>query len=713
MGKKSFIFSLFLTCLFLSIFSAAFPLVSKKDTQETKLNLLLITIDTLRSDRLSCYSTEHLKTPNIDGLAEKGILFLKAFAHTPTTLPSHTNILLGLTPLYHGVHENINFVVRDEFLTLAEHLKNNGYSTGAFVGAYSLHSRFGLGQGFDIYDDDYQRVKFQKLAYGERKAEVVVDNALGWLKNQKSPWFLWIHCFDPHDPYGPPEPFETKYEKNLYDGEVAYVDSVLGNLFNYMKKNNIFDRTLTIFTGDHGESLGQHNEMTHGYFAYNTTLWIPLIISIPGVNKGQVKKIVGHIDIFPTVCDVFRIKKPSFLQGISLLPVIKSKKLPKRTFYFESLYPYYSRGWAPLRGFIYGMEKFIDSPIPELFNLDEDFDELKSLAEEKKLDGYRKRLARIINEQSNPESIKARQRIDRDSLEKLRSLGYISSPQVSRKENFGPEDDVKVLLPYHNKATKAMELYHKGKINKGFSLLKEVITERDDIDIAYTNLAALYKEEGKLKESLEVLKLGLGQIPSSYGIIVTYVQYLVDAGQYGDVIKFLEKMKFRQMEYDPEMWNYLGVAYTRKGDFEKALKAYEKALLLDNEYAVVFRNLGSAYFSLFLKTRDQKDCQKSIQNYKKAIELQPDYASAYNRLGVAYRQTGNLDEAIYSWKKALELRPDVGYPLYNLGFAYMDKGDKTQALSYFSKYKEMHYHSLSSEGKDKLDALIQKCREKT
>lgn len=712
MRKNSIVvLSLFSLGLFLTVFITASPLYSRKEEKKRRLNFLLITIDTLRSDRLSCYTDEHLKTPNIDSLAEKGIKFSRAFANTSTTLPSHTNILLGTTPLYHGVHENSNFIVREEFLTLAEHLKSYGYSTGAFVGAFPLDSRFGLTQGFDVYDDDYGGDKYQSLSYVERKAERVVDNAMEWLKVQESRWFLWIHCFDPHDPYEPPEPFKTQYEKHPYNGEVAYVDFVLGKLLNYMEEKNLFDNTLVVFTGDHGESLGEHGEMTHGFFAYNTTIWIPLIISIPGVRQGQVEQYVSHIDIFPTVCDVLHIEKPSFLQGISLLPAIKGKKLPKMSIYFESMYPYYSRGWAPLKGFIHGKEKFIDSPIPELYDLNEDFDELKNLAERKKLDRYRKQLEQIIKNQSLAENIQAERKIDRESLEKLRSLGYVSSSQVLKKEIFGPEDDVKVILPYSNKAMEAMDLYQEGKVKEGFELLKEIITERNDVDIAYYNLATLYNKAGKLKEALAVLKLGLENVPSGYEIFFTYVNYLLDAGQYDEVIKVFGEKSFREMEYDPEIWISLGVAYSNKGDFEKAIGGYEKALSLDNELPIAFNNLGHVYLSIFLKTKDPKNYQKSLHNFKKAIEFDPDYALAYNGLGVAYSQAGNLNRAIYYWEKASEIRPDFGQTLYNLGLAYFKKGDKVKALGYFNKYKENSYHLLPLASKKKLEDLIQKCRQ--
>jgi len=258
-----------------------------------------------------------------------------------------------------------------------------------------------------------------------------------------------------------------------------------------------------------------------------------------------------------------------------------------------------------------------------------------------------------------------------------------------------------------------MDLYKKGKVNEGFVLLKEVITERKDVDIAYSNLATLYKEQGMLKEALGVLELGMEHLPESYEVFLTYVNYLINAGQYDDVIEILNKKSFRQMEYDPEIWNYLGVAYMSKGDFEKALEAYEMALSLDNEYSVVFSNLGTVYLSIFLKTKSPKDYQKSIHNFKKAIELDPDYATAYNGLGGAYLQAGNLDGAIYCLEKALELNPDFSNALYNLGLAYLDNDDKVRALDTFNRYKENYYRLLSLSERKRLEALIQKCKKKS
>ena len=668
--------------------------------KEPELNVLLITIDTLRADRVSCYGSPYIQTPNMDRLAKKGVVFTKAFSHNPTTLPSHTNILLGLTPLYHGVRENTNFVARPEFLSLAEYLKDKGYSTGAFIGGYPLHSRFGLAQGFDVYDEEYEKVKFLKFSAGERKAGDVIDRALEW------------HCYDPHDPYEPPEPFKARFAQRLYDGEVAYVDRELGRLLDDMEKKDLFEKTLIIFTGDHGESLGQHGEITHGYLANNTTIWVPLILSHPGTKPSQVEHYVSHIDIFPTVCDILRFKPPDVCQGISLFPGMNGKNMPNRTIYFESLYPYYSRGWAPMKGFIFGGEKYIQSPIPELYDLEKDFDESHNLAQGQRLDAYRKRLNDIIQQYSNPENEKARHRLDRKSLERLRSLGYISSPQVERKSNYSPEDDVKTILPFHNKAVKAWELYQEGRVQEGFDLVKEVITERQDVDIAYTHLAKMYKEQEKLAEALGVLELALENIPSNYGVIITYVSYLNLAGRGDDVINMVENMQLPQMENDPEIWNYLGLAYSNKGDFAKAIDALEFSLSVDDEFSYAYRSIATVYLSRFLKARDKEDLQMSILNFEKAISLEPEFAAAYNSLGVAYKENGQTDEAISSWERAYKLRPDVGYPLLNLGLVYLERGDNVKALDFFQSYKKDFYSSLPSSEKERLDVLIRKCERK-
>jgi arylsulfatase A-like enzyme/Flp pilus assembly protein TadD len=672
-------------------------------------NLLLITIDTLRPDRLSCYS-QSLQTPNIDQLAAAGVVFTRAFAHTPLTLPSHANILLGTSPLQHGVHDNGNFRVSETLPNLATFLKQNGYATGAFIGAFPLDSRFGLNRGFDVYDESYGSGTGLDFKFVERKAEAVIESAVAWLEGRPGPWFVWIHCFDPHQPYEPPEPFSTRFKNDPYSGEVAYVDSALAKLFGYLEDSRQADSTVIVFTGDHGQSLGEHGESTHGYFAYNSTLWVPLIVSGPGIKPGRVDQDVCHVDIFPTVCDLLGFPRPSYLQGLSLLPVMKGKHLSaldSRPIYFESLYAYYRRGWAPLRGFIAGPKKFIDSPLPEIYNLKTDFSESKNLAA-KDVDRERAELARLIKTESGHEAA-PRPRLDATAREKLGSLGYVGGFQPPARVNFGPQDDLKTLLPYNRKFEEAQDLYFRGETSRSIDLLRELIRERPDFDNPYLFLVTVYEKQHLPADAEAVLKIGSEVNPRNYKLAIEYGIVLAERGRNEEAIDLLKKAS-GMIDWDPELWNYLGVANWNKGDLENALAAYEHALSLDPKYAVVLSNLGTVETTLAMKKKDGAALRRAMDYFKRAIACDSRYTSAYNGLGAVYRMTGDLDAAIDCWGKAVEFDPGHKFALYNLGTAYLDKGDKAKAFMYLTRYKELYDRSLSPEEKAALDADLEKCR---
>lgn len=677
-----------------------------------QLNVLFITVDTLRSDRLSCYEPSHVSTPFIDSLAARGAVFTRTFSHVPLTLPAHTCIFTGKTPPAHGVRDNGRFRASDNLLTLAEYLKEQGYATGAFIGGYPLHSRFGLNQGFELYDDRLEEVSGIGREFAEVRAGIVADRALTWLKNRRSPWFLWVHFYDPHDPYEPPEPYRTRFKNSPYDGEVAYVDENVGRLLAFLQDTGLTNDTLIILTGDHGESLGDHGELTHGFLTYNSTLWVPLIIAVPGQKHSTVNQIVSHIDIFPTLCELLSIRRPAGLEGHSLVPALTGRKLSSELVYFECLYPYYSKGWAPIQGHITGQWKFIDSPIPELYDLGKDFQEKVNLVPNHDLSSFRKVQEKLNQESGLSGTSGSEQKLEAAAIEKLRSLGYMVGPAAPKKKSFSPRDDVKVILPYYEKAMETLALSSSGQRALAIEKLKEVITARPDLDVSYVNLALIYETAGQIEEAREILLGALKSLPESYDIFTHTIGFFIASGEYKEAVSLAESRYLPQMDADPKIWVDLGLCYRHLSDFTKARAAYERATAIDPTYSVVHNNLGTLYLAMYMDSRDESLLTKSITCFERALELTPDYAAAYYGLGLAYYRAGKFDLSISALKQATRLNPDLADAFFYLGVALYKEKRYAEALSPLKTYRVWAEKNLSVVELRKLDEIIGDCQER-
>jgi tetratricopeptide (TPR) repeat protein len=321
-------------------------------------------------------------------------------------------------------------------------------------------------------------------------------------------------------------------------------------------------------------------------------------------------------------------------------------------------------------------------------------------------------LEKIINQMTSPDNKGAEKRLDEEALEKLRSLGYVSSSQDTRKQSYTQDDDVKARLPYYNQAMKGLKQYEKGNKKQGFETLKALITERKDVAVAYINLASLYRKEKRLRDAVEVLKIGHENVPSNYLLFMTFINYLLDANQYDMIIRTFEGKHYRQMEYNPGIWNGLGIAYYKTGNLEKAIDLYEKVLSLNKDSPAFFTNFGEAQLSQGGKEKDKTLVEKALQNFQTAVKLDPEYALSYVGLGKAFRLLGSFDYAIASLRKALDLDDKLDEALYVLGLTYLDKGDKVKALSTLTLYKQKYYDFLPQDLKQQLDDLIKSCREK-
>ena len=691
-------------------FLAATLLLVAEAAGAAEINVLLITIDTLRADRLSCYAAGHAATPAIDALAARGVLFARAFAHNPTTLPSHANILSGMTPLFHGVSENSKSKFPPDCPTMAGDLKARGYATGAFIGAFPLDSRFGLERGFDVYDDTFPSHPAPGAAFKERRAAEVTKAAGAWLARQPGKWFCWIHLWDPHAPYAPPEPFLTQHRDDPYSGEVAYVDAELGALFGELETRQLMAKTLVILTADHGESLGEHGEMTHSYFAYNSTLHVPLIIAGPGISPRRVAVNVAHVDILPTVCELLGIKPRPVLQGRSLVALMKTGRGADRTLYFESLEPYLNKGCAPLRGFIRGRLKFMDTPIPEVYDLGADFGETKDLAPKTDLAPLRKELEGMEKALSSPLAGRGGRVADAGTLERLRSLGYTASPLSQPKASYGPADDVKSVLPFQQRLERAILLGDNGQAGDSILELAALVRDKKDFTPAYVYLSQTLMAQGRADEAVRTLEEGVRDDPGNYALLSTLGTLLVMSRRDDRAEAVLEKA-LSVVDFDPDVWNNLGGVRMRKGDQEKALECFDRAVSLDPHFALAYLNIGTLRLTLYFRQgRNPDNLALAVKNLRTALSLDPGLSPALRGLGAALMASGDSEEAIAAWEKAVDANPKDDFSTYNLGLAYFKKGDKARALRSFEAYLDLKKDNLTAEEKSRILELIAKCR---
>ena len=623
-------------------------------TRSAEQNVLLVTIDTLRGDALGTYGGE-AATPNVDRLAARGMKFTFAHAHAVVTLPSHASILTGRYPFEHGVRDNAGYRLEDHADTLAEIAKAGGLATGAFVGAFPLDRQFGLTQGFDVYRDVGGRMVAQgDFAFTERRAEEVVSDARAWIDTQPGKWFAWVHVFDPHAAYAPPPPFDGQYQSDPYAGEVAYVDHALGPLIETAGRSS--RPTVVIVTADHGEGLGEHGEATHGTFAYESTLRVPLILAQIGPGAGSepgrtVDAPVQHIDIVPTIVDALELRGPDGLPGRTLLAA--DDRQPRLT-YFEAMTPMLKRGWAPLSGVINGRNKYIDLPIRELYDLATDPREELNLATS---DAARagvlvadlRRLGAVLPGEQRAENAAVRA--------KLESLGYVSG-SAARKARYTEEDDPKSLIDVDRLMMDGIDLYRQGRLPEAMEAYRAVLKRRPGMGLAYRRLAFLQWEAGQRAEAIVTLRTARKTIGADIDVDVRLGTYLAEAGSPAEAIPLLE----RATAADPtntEALNALGIAYGRSGDGAKALTVFARVLSHDPRDAYAHENTGIVHLQ-------RNDLEAARQAFNRAIENDPRSSRAHAGLGVVARQSGQIDTAIASWRKAVALDPTNFDALYNL-----------------------------------------------
>ncbi len=658
--------------------SAAFVIAPTPDQ-----NVLLVTIDTLRADALSSYGGQ-AGTPNLDALAASGVRFTFAHAHAVVTLPSHTSILTGRLPYEHGMRDNSGFRVKDGTATLATRLKAEGFATGAFVGGFTLTKRFGLTAGFDVYDDRMPALTgAMAVSMPERRADAVVASAVEWIAAQPGRFFSWVHVFDPHAPYEPPEPYAARYASAPYYGEVAWVDQALAPLF--ARLATLPRPTLVIVTSDHGESLGEHGELTHGMFAYEPTLRVPLIVArVDGAGAPRsagaiINTPVRHIDIAPTVLEAVGAEPDTTLGGRSLAPLVSGEASGDRPSYFEAMTYNLVRGWAPLRGVIAGREKYIDLPIAELYDLESDPAETRNLANADR--ERRSLMARMLQGfdvappgRPGQESAAAR--------EALRSLGYVSG-SAPPKAVYTEDDDPKRLVEVDRALHAASAAFQEGRRDDGIGLLTRAIAERPDTADAYITLAHHYWEGGDPQRAIATLEQGLSNGAPDRDLRVRLGVYLAESG--GDASRAIALLDGLPDD-DVEALNSLGIAYGAAGRYADAVRTFNRVLALDATNGLAYQNLASMTLRDALSSGDARaDAAKLHQAEayaRQALRADAGLAGVHTILGVILSGTGRKAEAIDAWTRAVDLDPSEFNALYNLWLELAAAGRHDEAARY-------------------------------
>ncbi len=690
-------------------------------------DLLLITIDTLRADRLPLYGYQKISTPHLDALAEQSVVFAKAAAHTPITLPSHACILTGLYPPQHGVRNNGSFYARPELNTMAEMLKVHGYRTAAFISAFVLDSRFGLDQGFEHYDDDLVdgRRRFSKFGVKDRRAENTVSRVLAWLdrtemKKQASPIFIWAHLYDPHFAYEPPEPFRSRYS-HPYDGEIAYTDQQIGRLLDGLKKSGRFDDTLIVVTGDHGESLGEHGESTHSLFVYEATQWVPLIIKLPaGLYGGRrFEGLVRHIDILPTIVHALSVEKrpgdlTESLPGTSLLSRMEGTEIaPVPESYAEAYLPKDQFGWSALFAWRDDRHKYIEAPTSELYDLVGDPTEQRNLISVKppRASSYREKL-RALQARLAPVSgvDLARNEMDEETKAKLKALGYLSGSEPSSMEQGKDPKEMVHLYEAREAAHRHME---QGAYEKAILILRRVLEEDPTNPSTHNDLASVFAELERWKEAEKEYRRARDLAPKRSdfyrGLAKVYFKGLrdfkaakreIDAAfalashnpslwtLKGDFLHAQGKMAeaaqhYRQAvekgEQNASLFTGYASALTNLGQLDEARKMAEEALRIDNENVIAHYNLGVILEGLGTP-------EKAEAAYRTAIRLQPQAnVLAHENLGDLLLEQGRNDEAKEVLEAAVGLDSNAPGALYHLGSLHLKEGNFDEAVSLLEK----------------------------
>jgi choline-sulfatase len=610
-------------------------------------NVLVVTLDTLRADHLGSYGYAAAQTPRLDALARSGLRFTQATTVVPLTLPAHSSLFTGTFPSWHGVRDNGGFYLGDEQVTLAEVLRDRGFRTGGFVSAFVLDHRWGIGQGFERFFDEFDLDAFGDapgMDAIQRTGAQTVDQAVSWLAaDRERPFFAWVHLYDPHAPYQAPEPYRSRFPATMagaYDAEIAATDAQVGRLLDALSVQERLDDTLVVVLADHGEMLGEHDEQAHGFFVYDAAVRIPLILAGPGVGQRTIADQVRIVDVMPTVLDLLGVPAPKQTQGVSLRPLARGERLGlvARS---ESWYPRYHYGWSELQSIQDGRFKYIRAPRPELYDLAGDPREQNDLSRQdpQRLAALDNALTAEIARTTSTTAAKGPQVVDAETEERLAALGYVGGSVSARHLEERPRGDPKDKIGLYNLLKLAGTSSTEGRYDEAIARVKEALAADPEIVEAHMLLGNFLKKSKRPDEAVEAYRRALD----------------LDAEHQGALFS-------------------LAVAYKDQNRLEEARLGFERARALDPRNGKVLWQLAD----LALRQHQPERAEAVIQD---ALTRQVDEHRFLLKRAEGLIEQKRFDEAEQALTKALAKKPDLATARYNLGLVFEGKGQPERAIA--------------------------------
>ncbi len=640
-------------------------------------NIILISIDTIRADHLSCYGYRHKTTPNIDAFADGAVLFENCFSNVPMTLPSHASMMTGVIPPTHGVHDNL-MVLSDSAVTLPEILQTEGYTTYGIISAEVLNQKYGINQGFDVYDDKFDNEIEEAVTVAERTGDETVTHALKWLdENYAKKKFMFVHFFDPHSYYRPPPPYDKLF-RYAYDGEIAFADHCVGQLIDKLKSLGQYDNSLIIITGDHAELLGEHDEIGHSYFIYQNVLRVPLIVKPAGHSKpARITDNTSLTDIMPTVLGQIGIEIPVSVQGIDLSDyfVLKKHTISDRFIFNESLTAT-KYGGNGLLGIINDQWHYIQTTRPELYNRIEDPRQVNDLISQKP------KLARILRDQlsqvldSASRNSQAAATISSDeSIKALESLGYVRGAVDTDVTFDQKREDPKDLLNIHNAFQKVLGFVDVGKFDEAIELCDRIIDRRPDIIAGYDMLAQIYEDLKLYDENIELMQKKLALLPDDIGILKYLAETCTLAEDYPQAVGYM-KIILKLEPDNIEAYSKLIDIYIETESYDEAIALVEQRLTLSPENVGILKLLARLY-------NMAQNYPQTIDTLNTLVKLEPDLARTYLRLAKNYLLINDPRNALQNYLKALQLEPENLPARIGAADIYNKTGKLKQAVEHY------------------------------